>query len=491
MTKNMIAMDYGASGGRAMLGSFDGSKITLKRLHRFSNDPVRLGDTLYWDFPRLFHELKQGLGVAKKEGLNKIDGIGVDTWGVDFGLLDKKGGLLSNPVHYRDQRTYEPFEKAKKDFGSKYIYEKTGIQLAVFNTLYQLYSLKLDDDAAYGCASDMLFLPDLFNYFLTGEKKTEYSILSTSQLYDPRKKDFAWDLIDRFGLRKDIFNEIIKPGTKLGMLKQEISEQIGINRADVFAITGHDTACAVVSVPSLDIDSTIYLSSGTWSLMGVERKSPFINNKSYEYNITNEGGYDDTFRSLANIVGLWIYQECRREWIREEGEVSFDELEEEAALCKRFESFIDTGDQVFFEPGNMPKKIQEFCARTNQPVPQKKGEIVTTIMQSLAMKYKQTAEQLDDLTGKEHKTINIIGGGCRNTLLSQFTADATGKLVYAGPDEATSAGNILVQLMAQGEIDGLSQAREVSRRSFDIQRYEPKETKLWDAAYEKYIKIAK
>jgi len=489
MNKNILAMDYGASGGRAIHGIYDGCRLELREVHRFKNEPVKLNDTLYWDFPRLFHEMKQALIKMANGAVKDIDGIGVDTWGVDFGLLDKKGDLMSNPVHYRDARTYGLIEEASEKYGAEYIYMATGIQLAEFNTLYQLYALGKQDDTVYKNSKRLLFMPDLFNYFLTGIMKTEFSILSTSQLYDPYKGDWAYDLCKKMGIRTEFFGEIIQPGTFLGSLKEDILIETGLSSADVYAIAGHDTACAVVSVPSDDISGTIYLSSGTWSLMGIESDKPYIDKRSFEYNLTNEGGYGNTFRVLMNIVGLWIYQECRREWEKTEGELSFDELEADAAKCERFRSFIDPDAHIFFEPGRMPEKIREFCKETGQSIPQSKGEIVNVIMQSLAMKYKQVAKKLDDIKGRKHNTINIIGGGCRNVILSQYTADATGKTVYAGPAEATSAGNILVQLMAMGELKNIEEARELSKRSFDIKTYLPEDTGAWDAAYEKYLKV--
>lgn len=491
MNKNLVSVDYGASGGRTILGKFDGEKITLDEINRFLNEPVKLNDTLHWDFLRLFHEMKQGFQKISKMGIKEIDGVGIDTWGVDFGLLDSKGSLMANPVHYRDSRTYKVFGEIKKELGTDYIYKTTGIQLVDFNTLYQLCALKRADDIVYKNAKDLLFMPDLFNYYLTGVKNTEFSILSTSQLYDPIKGDYAWEMIDRLGLNKEVFNEIISSGTSLGSMKKDILDETGLKSANVYAITGHDTACAVVSVPSVDISNTLYLSSGTWSLMGIESTKPYINDISYKYNLTNEGGYDNTFRVLANIIGLWIYQECRRDWIKREGSVSFDDLEDEAEKCKGFVSFIDPDDHVFFEPGNMPDKIQEFCRKTGQIVPETKGEIVLTILQSLAMKYKQVAKQMDEVRNKEHKTINIIGGGSRNVILSQFTANATKKTVLTGPIEATSVGNLLVQLLAIGELKNIGEARELSKRSFEIKVFEPKQTNKWDDAYDRFLKITR
>jgi rhamnulokinase len=313
--------------------------------------------------------------------------------------------------------------------------------------------------------------------------------LSTSQLYDPVSKDWAWDIINGFGLRKQLFGSIIPSGTLLGPLSEEILHETGLIKADVYAVTGHDTACAVVSVPSQVMESTIYLSSGTWSLMGIESYKPYINKRSYESNLSNEIGYGGTYRVLMNIVGLWIYQECRREWQKGSDALSFDDLEAEAEKCRPFISFIDPDDHIFFEPGGMPGKIRQYCSNTGQEVPVSRAEIVSVILQSLAMKYRQVSKTLDGLADREHKTINIIGGGCRNRLLSQFTADATGKTVHAGPTEATSIGNILVQLMAMGEIKDLNQAREITGRSFGITSYEPHDTGSWDSAYERFMRI--
>ncbi len=484
-----LAFDFGASSGRAMLAVFDGEKITLEEKHRFSNDPVTVNGGMYWDVLRLFHEIKQGILKCVNSGDRDIDCIGIDTWGVDYGLLDKDGKLLANPYHYRDTRTDGMMQKAFELVPKKDIFEETGIAFNWFNTIFQLLSEKLSDSVAMKEAKTLLFMPDLFNYFLTGEMKTEYTIASTSQLFDSTKHEWASGLLDRLGIRSDVLTDMIYPGEKVGVLKKELAEELGTEQIPVIAVASHDTASAVASVPVTDTKDFIYISSGTWSLMGVELDAPIVSEKSMKYNFTNEGGVDKTVRFLKNIMGLWLIQESRRQWQREGTLLSFDELEKQANEAKPFESLIDPDYETFQTPGNMPEKIREYCRRTNQPVPETKGEIIRCIAQSLAFRYRRTIENMEDVTGKKYSVINIVGGGIKDKMICSFTANATGRVVEAGPVEATSIGNVLVQAIASGAIENLAEGRRIVKNSFDIAKYEPQDVEAWDSAYKKWCEI--
>lgn len=486
----LLAFDYGASSGRAVLGSFDGSRVELAEMHRFSNDPVFLGDTLCWDFPRQLHEMKQGIIKTIKAGNKDIAGMGVDTWGVDFGLLGPSGELLGNPVHYRDNRTEGMFEEAFKLMPRREIYEITGIAFQKFNTLYQLMAMKHKKSILLENASTMLFMPDLFNYFLTGEKLTEFTIASTSQMLDAKTHKWAEGLLDKMNIPQGMLTAICNAGTVAGSLTKAVQAELGAGGIPVIAVAGHDTGSAVVSVPVTG-GRFAYLSSGTWSLLGVESDEPVINDTTYGLNYTNEGGYNNTTRLLKNIMGLWIYQECKRYWDKQENPMSFDELEAAAELAKPFECFIDPDDDVFYAPGKMPEKIVDYCKKSGQHVPEGKGEIVRCIMESLALKYRVALEGLEKIVGFGLPVLHIVGGGSKNIMLCRFTANALGRPVVTGPVEATAAGNITCQLLALGEVANLTQAREVIRNSFPTVEYLPEDTAMWDTAYDKFLKLCK
>ena len=486
MEKKVLAFDFGASGGRAMCGTFDGEKITIEELHRFSNDPVILNGTMYWDVLRLFFEIKQGLIKAKKCG--HIESIGIDTWGVDFGLIDSEGRLLENPVHYRDARTEGMLEESFHLIDKKRFYEITGNQFMEINTAFQLLYLLKNRKDLLERADKMLLMPDLFNYFLTGEKKAEYSIASTTQLLDAKEGKWSDEVISALGLPKEIFPEIVPTGTKIGQLSEEICGELGLDRIDVIAAAGHDTQAAMVAVPASE-DDFIFLSCGTWSLLGTELEAPIINEKSEFYNITNEGGYGRKTSFLKNIIGLWCIQESRRQWLREGQEYGFGELEKMAAASEPLKCFIDPDAPEFTPAGNIPERIREYCRRTGQAVPETIGEVVRCINESLAMKYRQAVEEIKDCTGKDYQTIYIVGGGTQRALLCQFTANACGCRVSAGPVEATVLGNVALQLMATGEIGSLKEARKIVRRSQDIKIYEPCEKEKWDEAYERFCRV--
>lgn len=486
-----LAFDFGASSGRAMLATFDGEKITLDEKHRFSNDPVTVNGGMYWDVLRLFHEIKQGILKCANSGDRDIDCIGIDTWGVDYGLLDKNDMLIGNPHHYRDTRTDGMYDKAFELASKEEIFEETGIAFNWFNTIYQLLSEKLSGETSLKEAKTLLFMPDLFNFFLTGEKRCEYTIASTSQMFDSRTFKWSENLLKKMGLPTDIYPDIIYPGEEVGVLKKELAEELGVGQIPVIAVASHDTGSAVASVPVTDTKDFIYISSGTWSLMGVELDAPIISDKSLKYNFTNEGGVNKTIRFLKNIMGLWLIQESRRQWIREGAELSFDELEKQAREAKPFASLVDPDYETFQTPGNMPEKIRDYCRMTNQTVPETKGEIVRCIAQSLAFKYRQTVENMEDVTGRSYKVINIVGGGIKDKMICQFTANATGRIVETGPVEATSIGNVIMQAMAVGAIKDLDEGRKIIKNSFDITRYEPQDSSEWEKAYEKWCEIIK
>lgn len=481
----VLAVDFGASSGRVMLGTFDGNKITAKEIHRFSNDPVIVNGTMYWDVLRLFHEIKQGLIKAKAYG--SVDSIGVDTWGVDFGLLDEKGYLLENPVHYRDSRTEGMVEKGFTLIPRERFYELTGNQFMEINTAFQLLALKEQRPELLDRADCLLLMPDLFNYFLSGVKKSERSIVSTTQMSDPLTPGWVMEVAEKFGIPEKILTEVVPTGTLLGPIRKEIQEELGIGDMDVVAVAGHDTQCALTAVPSKE-DDFIFVSCGTWSLFGTELEKPVLTKQSEELNITNETGTDGKTSFLKNIIGLWLIQESRRQWIREGKEYSFSELEKLAEAAEPFQSFIDPDAPEFSPAGNVPKRIREYCERTGQKVPQTEGEIVRCINESLALKYRYALEEIKVCTGKDYHAIHMVGGGIQSKLLCRFTAYASGIPVIAGPVEATVFGNIAIQLMSRGVIKDLKEAREVIANSEAPTVYEPENGAEWDKAYEFYKK---
>ncbi|MBR5809160.1 MAG: rhamnulokinase [Clostridia bacterium] len=484
-----LAFDFGASSGRAMLATFDGEKIVLEEKHRFSNDPVIVNGDLHWDVLRLFYEIKQGILKCANSGDRDIDCIGIDTWGVDYGLLDKNGKLLGNPYHYRDTRTDGMYDEAFKLVSKEEIYENTGIAFNWFNTVFQLLSAKLSGDETLKIADKLLFMPDLFNYFLTGEKKCEYTIASTSQMFDSKTHTWSEDMLKKLGIPTNLFADMVYPGEKVGVLKAELAEELGVEQIPVVAVASHDTGSAVASVPVTEGEDFIYISSGTWSLMGVELDNPMVTENALKYNFTNEGGVNKTIRFLKNIMGLWLIQESRRQWDREGTLLSFDELEKQAKEATPFVSLIDPDYHKFQTPGNMPKRIREYCEKTGQKVPETKGEIVRCIAESLAFKYRQVVEGMEDVTGKKYDVINIVGGGIKDKMICSFTANATGRKVSTGPVEATSIGNVIVQGMAMGAIKDLQEGRKIIKNSFPIEVYEPQDADKWNEAYEKWQKI--
>lgn len=488
MNKKVLAIDFGASSGRAIIGEFDGEHITLNEIHRFSNDPVILGGTMYWDVLRLFHEIKQSLIKAKEYG--EIDSLAIDTWGVDFGLIDADGRLIDNPVHYRDLRTAGMLDEAFKMIPRDKLYKATGNQFMEINTAFQLLSLVKNRPELLKRADKMLLMPDLFSYFLSGQIVAERSIASTTQLFDQISKDWSTDTVKAFGIDTKLFPQIVESGTVIGTLSPEICKELDIKPIKVISVCGHDTQSALVATPAKEKDFA-FLSSGTWSLLGTELDEPIVDENSLRLNVTNEQGYAGKTSFLKNIIGLWLIQESRRQWIREGREFSFIELESLAKEAEPFKCFIDPDAPEFTPAGNIPKRIKKYCEKTGQYIPQTVGEIMRCIYESLALKYRAAISELEACTGKRFKTLYMIGGGTKDRFLSSLTACSCGITVSSGPVEATAFGNIAIQLMTTGDIKDLDSAREIVRNSEKIYTYEPQNTKEWDEAYNRFLSAVK
>jgi rhamnulokinase len=483
-----LAFDLGAESGRAILGHFDGQRLELEEIHRFANSPVQVSGHLYWDVLRLWSDIKLGLSKASQTYGDSLQSVGLDTWGVDFGLLASDDNLIGNPVHYRDSRTNGVMEKVFLKVPRAEIYAETGIQFMQLNSLYQLYSMVLEPSPSLAAAKTFLNMPDLFNFWLSGRKASEFTIATTTQCYNPVRRDWAWNLLERLEIPSHIFQPLIQPCTVLDRLRPAVAEETGCGSIPVVAPACHDTGCAVLAVPTEESDY-IYLSSGTWSLMGVEIDQPVINNNSLTCDLTNEGGVNGKFRFLKNIMGMWLLQECRREWSRLGRTYSYDDLTRLAEAAPAFGPLILTSDPCFLAPGNMPIRIQSFCRETGQDVPQEEGAIARCIFESLALEYRWVAERIDDLLGRRMQTVHVIGGGSRNKLLNQFTADATGRKVVSGPVEAITIGNLMAQALAMGVISSTEEVRSVVRRSFDPVLYVPEEQGSWEEKYQEYLDL--
>lgn len=471
MRKVYLAADFGGGSGRVMAGWLEDGRIVMEEVHRFGNRQVRLGGHLYWDFPALFEDMKAGLRAAVVKGYN-VESIGIDTWGVDFGLIDRDGMLLGNPVCYRDERTAGVPSEVAKIIDPTVHYSSTGIQVMEINTLSQLYSMK--GSAQLEAADKLLFMPDLFAYFLTGVANNEYCIASTSELLDASKRNWSWETIRMLGLPERIFGEVVMPGTLRGKLRQDVAEETGLGEVNVVAVGSHDTASAVAAVPAVDGNGPVaYLSSGTWSLLGVEISEPVLTEEARVAGFTNEGGVGGKIRFLQNITGLWILQCLMSEWKERGEEISYSELIPAAEMAC-INSTIPVDDAAFMNPASMEKAICDHCTATSQTVPQSKAEMARCLFLSLAKRYSDAIEGVNRILPEPIKCLHIIGGGSQNGLLNQMTADALGIPVWAGPVEATAMGNILVQAMAAGEVDGLSGIRETVRNSVLPKLYEPK-----------------
>jgi rhamnulokinase len=475
-----LAIDLGAESGRAMLGTLSGGKVAIEELHRFPNTPVRVLGVLYWDTLRLWHEIQHGIGVASRERKLQLSGIGVDTWGVDCGFLGRDGALVECPRHYRDSRNNGIMEKLFQAVPRDEVFGYTGIQHMQINTLVQWYAAKVTGSPAFGSASGLLHMPDLFNYWLTGVARSETSIASTSQFFNPAAMTWATELLDRLGLPPQILAPIVTPGTLLGKMLEP-------PHAPVFASAGHDTAAAVAAVPYEGGANWCYISSGTWSLMGLELDAPIINAQSAAANYTNEVGVAGKVRFLKNIAGLWLLQECRRQWMLEGAEYSYEQLARMAADARPFTAAINP--DAFLEPGDMPAKIAAHCGENGGSAPATHGEYARAILESLALRYRNVLENLEALSGRKIAVIHIVGGGSKNALLNQFVADCTGRRVVAGPGEATAIGNVLVQAMGAGELKGLGEIRQVVRNSFEPVTVEPHPSAEWEKAYERFRAI--
>jgi rhamnulokinase len=485
--QSYIAVDLGAESGRVVLASLEGEIVNLKEVHRFANGPVRLPDGIHWDVLQLWSEIKTGIAAAIKGGANQA-GIGLDTWGVDFGLLDRNGSLLGNPFHYRDARTDGMLDEAFKRVPRAEIFAKTGIQFMQLNSLYQLLSISLGNPRVFDLAETFVTVPDLFNYWLSGKIANEFTIATTTQCFNPIQHEWDQELLESFGIPTRLFRPVSEPGTVLGTLNQGVMEESGAGAIAVVAPACHDTGSALVAVPAQNQDFA-WISSGTWSILGAEVRQPALGEKALAYNITNEGGAGGTWRLSKNIMGLWLVQECRRSWQSQGEDLSYDEITRLARDAKSFLAVVDTDADLFFHPGDMPEKICKACSESGQENPQTKGEIIRVALESLALKYRCTLEQIEELAGKRLDPIHIIGGGTKNRLLNQFTADSTGRPVVTGPVEATATGNVLMQAIALGQLGSLADARAVVRKSFELESYQPGKRDGWDEAYTKYMRL--
>lgn len=484
-TKNLLAFDLGAESGRGVLGLFDGQRLQLQVVHRFPNGAVRTLDSLHWDVLRLYGEMVTTLRKCAAEH-DGIASLGVDTWGVDFALLGRGNTLLGNPRHYRDPHTETILEAAFARVPRLEIFRRTGTQFMRFNTLFQLLALQRDRSPLLDVAETLLFIPDLFHFFFTGIKVNELTDASTSQMMDPTSRGWAHDLVKAFDLPANLLGTLVPPGRVLGPLRPSIAAETGVAPVPVVAPATHDTASAVAAVPAED-GSWAFLSSGTWSLMGLELPAPLLNEKALAYNFTNEIGVDGTIRFLKNIMGLWLVQECRRVWERGGQNYGYDELARLAEAAPPFASLVNPDDASFLLPPDMPAALAEFCRRTGQPAPREPGAVVRCALESLALRYRWVLERLEELSGRRIDTIHVLGGGSQNGLLCQFTADACNRRVLAGPVEATAIGNVLVQAIGLGVLGSLAEARAVVRRSFEVQTYAPRQPESWHGPYQRFL----
>ena len=480
----LAAVDLGAQSGRVAVGRFDGERLGVTEVHRFPNVPVRTRDTLNWDILRVYRDVLDGLRAAAREA-GHVDSVAVDSWGVDFALIDSKGRLVQNPVHYRDARRARAMDGVLTRIPARELYDRTGIQLMPLNTVFELGAMAAEADPALHAAETMLLIPDLLHYWLCGVSTSEFTNATTTQCFDPHAGGWAADLLERLDVPTRLLPDVVQPATRLAPLSRAVVEETRLGGAEVVAVATHDTGSAVAAVPFRQPGS-IFISAGTWSLVGLETKEPVITDAAFAANLTNEGGVGGTFRLLRNVTGLWLVHECRRVWAEEGREHSFDQLVALAKDAPALQSFIDPDDATFGDPGDMPARVRAFCAHTGQPEPVEPGAIVRCILESLALKHAQTIDVLASVTGASPREIHVVGGGARNELLCRWTADAAGLPVLAGPEEATLLGNLLVQAMALGEISSLAEGREVVRASVVPTAYEPQETSTWQEAKERF-----
>jgi sugar (pentulose or hexulose) kinase len=481
MAKHYLAVDLGASSGRVIVGTLDDGKLSLKQMNRFWNGPNEINGTLYWDFVHLFRNIKEGVALAQQEFGDEITSMGVDTWGVDFGLIDADGKLLGNPVNYRDSRTEGMFDQVFEKVAKREVYEQTGIQFMELNTLYQLMALSTADSVQYKTADKLLFSPDLLGYWLTGNMVAERTIASTSQFYNPKTHDWAYDLLEELGLRKDLFPKLVDPGTTLG----------DYNGIPVVSVCGHDTACAFAAVPTLEGEKSAFMSSGTWSLLGAELNDAVISDESLAAEFTNEVGLGKTIRFLKNMCGSWILQELKRVWNEQGCNYAWPEMDALNEAAKPLQYFIDPSADEFTTPGDMPTRIMDYCERTGQGRPEDHGAIMRCYYESMALLYADAFQGLEKVSGEKLDALRIVGGGSQNFALDQYVANAIGRPVIIGPIEATAIGNLTTQMLAVGDIKSLAEGREIIRNSFanESQTFEPQDTEVWQEALEKWRKI--
>ncbi|WP_437226750.1 rhamnulokinase [Planctomicrobium sp. SH661] len=486
-----LAIDLGAESGRVIAGLFDGKQIRLEELHRFPNGPISVAGTRRWDLIGLWKEIQTGLHQASLKFGKKIVSVGVDTWGVDYVLLSSKEEMLGQPYNYRDPRTDGILENACSRVPRKEIFAATGLQFMPINTLYQMIAMQLKDPELLGMADRFLMIPDFFHWLLCGSKVVEFTNATTTQFFDPKRRDWAVDLLRKFDIPTKMLPPVVTPGTNLGKLRAEVSQLTGLPRIDVVAPATHDTGAAVAAVPTSSTGTAkwAYISSGTWSLIGVEVQQAILNDEALKQNVTNEGGVDGTYRLLKNVMGLWLVQGCRRSFERTGNDFDYSQLTYLATKSEPFRSLVHPNDPAFLNPADMVESIQEWCRKHDQPVPQDEGQIIRCALESLAMKYRDVLEGIEKLTGEKVEVIHIVGGGCKNALLNQFTANACGRPVIAGPVEATALGNVLIQARAAGEIGSLSEIRSVVKASSELETFEPRQTEEWNAAYERYQKL--
>lgn len=481
---NMLAYDMGASNGRAILGQFDGERITLKELHRFENNYIPVNGIFYWDTLHMVYHMKQALQSFRRAGVGKLDCFGIDTWGVDFGLLDRNGNLLGNPRSYRDMQNTD-MQNTNKRLSFEKLFARTGIANMCFNTVYQLHRRKLENDVALANADTLLLMPDLLGYFLSGEKVSEYTNVTTTMLFNPTNKDWDWVTIEDLRIPRRIFTRIDRAGQLRGKLLPEVADNAGINQAAYAAVGSHDTASAVAAIPGTG--NFAFCSSGTWSLFGVETEQAILSDQVRDAGFSNEGTVQGGFAPLKNIMGLWLIQECRRYWIKEGKNYSWDDIVEMAAREEPLRSIVDPDSPEFFGVGGMEEKIRDFCQRTGQPVPENEGQVARCIYESLALKYRWALARLEEIKGARLDSLNIVGGGSQNKMLNQMTADSIDRPVLAGPVEGAAIGNLLMQAVALGELKGLDQVRQVVRQSGSVETYEPKHSQMWEDAYGKLL----
>ncbi len=485
--KSFLAFDLGATSGRSILGTIENGRLQMKKLTRFPNQILQIGAHFHWNIYSLFEHLKAGLVAAKKEGV-EITSIGIDTWGVDFALLAEDGSILGAPYAYRDPHTIGAPEKYFEIVPREKVYDLTGIQVMNFNSLYQLFALSQANNSLLKATKEILFMPDALAYLLTGKKVVEYTIASTSQILNPRTKKFETELLEKAGVSPSILGDIVMPGHVIGTLRDDLAEESELGKVNVVAVAGHDTGSAVAAVPAAN-ENFAYLSSGTWSLMGIEVKDAIINEETSKYNFTNEGGVEGTTRFLKNITGMWILEQCMKEWKKDGITYVYEKIVQMADTVPAFQSLIDPDHISFASPGCMTKAIQDYCAATGQKVPQTHPEFVRCIFESLSLKYRYVLGLLKSMAPFPIEKLHVIGGGSKNPLLNQWTANSIGIPVAAGPSEATAIGNIMLQAKAAGCVESLPEMRRIIAQSVHIDEFEPQNAEEWEKAYRKFIGI--